>query len=62
VDFLLRVAVFVITLTAIFASMLMGVIQEGKAKYGLRYAPILIGVSFVIFFAARYLIANFLTF
>ncbi len=38
-----------IAITCFFTSLLIGVIQEGSAKRGLRYVPILIVISLIIF-------------
>jgi pilus assembly protein TadC len=58
--FLTVVLVVVISVTSLLASMLMGVIMEGKEKYGLKYAPLLITGSLIVFAVSRYIINSFL--
>lgn len=58
-DYLMKIAITVIIVTSILASVLIGVIAEGKPKYGLRYAPLILGGSLIVFAAARYLITRF---
>jgi archaeal flagellar protein FlaJ len=58
-DFLIKISYAMFVLTSLLATMLLGVIKEGKAKYGLRYViPMLIG-TFGVFFTVRYFIGNF---
>ena len=57
-EFLTNVAYVMLTLTSIFACMLLGVIQEGKVKYGLKYSPAVIIGTFTIFFIVRYFITT----
>ncbi len=49
----------VITLVAIFASLVYGIMTEGRMKFGVKRMPIFIGVGIGIFILARFLI-NFL--
>lgn len=58
-EFLTRVSFVLLTVTSVLASMLMGVIQEGKSKLGLKYAPFVIIGSFAVFFTVRRLIGGF---
>ena len=48
-DALRMFAITCIAITCFFASLLIGTIQEGSAKRGLRYTPILIAISLIIF-------------
>lgn len=57
--FLTKVAIIMLIITALLASMLIGVIREGKSKYGFKYAPLTIIGSFVVFFVVRGLISGF---
>ena len=59
-SFLFKAAIVILLLTTIFASMLIGTIKEGKPKSGLKYAPLLIGGSFLVFFVARIVIGSFI--
>ncbi len=51
--FLFYFALACMFLTSIFASLIMGMIQSAKAKDGLKYIPILMLMSFGLFFLAR---------
>jgi pilus assembly protein TadC len=59
-EFLVVLAVITIIITAVLASMLMGVIAEGKSKYGLKYAPFVVTGALLAFAAAQYLIGALL--
>lgn len=58
-DFLTKIAIVMIVVTSILASALIGVIQEGKEKQGLRYAPLIAIAGVAIFYGATILIGNF---
>ncbi len=58
-EFILGLGYVLLILTAIFASMLLGVINKGKAISGLSYAPPLMIVVLIIFIIARSLISSF---
>lgn len=58
-DFLTKVAIAMLIITSLLASMLLGAIQEGKPKYGLRYAPIVITGTLIAFVIFRHVIKNF---
>lgn len=45
-----------ISLTTFFASLIIGLIQHGQEKRGLKYMPIFMGVGLAIFFAANFAI------
>jgi archaellum biogenesis protein FlaJ (TadC family) len=60
-SFLFKAAIVILLLTAIFASMLIGTIKEGKAKYGLKLAPVIIGMTFMVFIIARIVIEKVIT-
>jgi flagellar protein FlaJ len=57
--FLVFVSIAMLVVISILASMLTGVIVEGKEKYGLRYAPLVMSGALAVFFVSRYLIAGF---
>lgn len=59
-EFLVIFSIAMITLTSLLASMLVGVIMEGKEKYGLKYAPLVITASLMIFAASRYFVSSLL--
>ncbi len=47
-----------IILTTVFGSLIIGLIQTGKEKRGLKYVPLLTGSAVFIFFAVRYVITS----
>jgi archaellum biogenesis protein FlaJ (TadC family) len=51
--FIEQVALTSLIVTSVFASMLIGVIQDGSEWYGLRYAPLFAIASVVVFYAFR---------
>ncbi len=59
VDFLLKVSIAVLIVTSILASILMGVISEGKPRSGVKYVPLLIAGTLIIFAVFRVVIGNF---
>jgi len=58
-SFLVKLSIIMLLLTSLLACILLGVIIEGKPKYGFKYSPIVIIGSLVAFFVLRYIIANF---
>jgi flagellar protein FlaJ len=60
-EFLGQVSVVTLTVTSFLACFLIGVISQGKGKYGLKYAPILIGGSLLMFFVARVVVSSLFT-
>ena len=59
-DFLTKISLFMLIMTSLLASMLMGVINEGKPKYGLKYAPTIIIGCMVVFFIAKYVVGKYI--
>ncbi|HIH42778.1 TPA: type II secretion system F family protein [Candidatus Woesearchaeota archaeon] len=57
-DFLTKMSLVMLVLTSLLASMLLGVIKEGKEKQGLRYAPMLIIGCLTVFYVSKYIIGN----
>ncbi|RLJ03535.1 MAG: hypothetical protein DRP11_00350 [Candidatus Aenigmatarchaeota archaeon] len=49
-----------IILTTVFGSLIIGLIQTGKERNGLKYMPFLTGTALVIFFVAKILISSVL--
>jgi len=47
-------------ITTIFSSLLIGLIQHGQEKRGVKFIPILAGATLVVFFVARYVIGSLL--
>lgn len=59
-EFLTSMSMFMLFLTAVLASILMGVINEGKPKYGLKYAPTVIIGCFIVFFIANHFVGTYI--
>ena len=57
-DFLLMFSIAAILITTVFGGMIMGIIDSGKEKAGIKYIPILTIIALVIFFAARMVVAG----
>ena len=51
-------AVTLLSITSIFASLIIGIIRGGKEKVGYKYIPILLVCSLAIFFLVRYVLTN----
>ena len=47
-----------IVLTTIFGALIIGLIQSGKEKRGLKYIPLLTGTGLFIFFAVKFVISS----
>jgi len=59
-DYMFKIAIVMIILTSVFASILMGVIKEGNMKYGFRYAFLLTLIGLVLFFIIKRFLGSFL--
>jgi Flp pilus assembly protein TadB len=57
-SFLIMLSVIMLSVTCLLASMLMGVINKGNMKYGLKYAPFLIPAGILMFTLARFAVTN----
>ena len=57
-DFLIMYSVLSISVTAIFGSLLIGLIQDGSEKAGMKFIPLLLPLSLAVFFIARYALQN----
>ncbi|MBU3957612.1 MAG: type II secretion system F family protein [Nanoarchaeota archaeon] len=53
---LLIFSLITIAITTFFGSLIIGLIQYGQEKRGLKYVPLFMGAAFAIFFAANFLI------
>jgi archaeal flagellar protein FlaJ len=60
VAFFNQVAIVFLVLTAIFSSMLVGVIKEGKYLHGIRYSPVVMFGAVTLFYLFRSMISGFL--
>jgi len=56
IEFLMNVSTLIIVGTSFIASLLIGVINKGKEKYGLKYAIIIVPITLIVFYAIRYYI------
>ncbi len=61
-NFLLLFSFIALLITSVFSSLIIGIIKSGREKDGLKFIPIMILVSFVIFIAVRIFVANMLKF
>lgn len=61
VDFVIKYVITSLVITSILGSMALGLISKGEEKQGLKYAPILIGVTLAVFFIIRFFIKNMLS-
>jgi len=57
-EFLLIYISISLGITSVFGGMLIGLIQEGTEKAGLRYIPIILGLSLSIFFITRFMVGK----
>jgi pilus assembly protein TadC len=57
-DFLFLFSIAAILITTVFGGLIMGIIDSGKEKAGIKYIPLLTAIALVIFFAARVMIAG----
>ncbi|HLC39894.1 MAG TPA: type II secretion system F family protein [archaeon] len=57
-DFLILYSILSISVTAIFGSLLIGLIQEGSEKAGMKFIPLLLPLSLAVFFIARIALQN----
>ena len=60
-EFLIQYSAVAILVTSIFGGLLIGLIQDGNEKAGLKFIPILLGVSFAIFFGSQFVLRSFLS-
>ncbi len=59
-SFLVLVAYALLSGNAVLSSLFIGVISQGMAKNGLRYFPLLLVVSLIVFFASRIAFSGFI--
>lgn len=57
-DFLLMFSVVSIIITTFFSGVIIGIIETGKEKGGIKYIPIFMIIALLVFFGARMLISN----
>lgn len=59
-DFIMTYAIISMLVSGVMGSLIVGQISKGKAKYGAKFIPLIVGLSLIIFFAIRAMIANVL--
>ncbi len=57
-EFLIQYSSAAIIVTSIFGGMLIGLIQDGSEKAGLKFIPMLMGIAFAVFFVAQFLLKS----
>ncbi|MCD6371419.1 MAG: type II secretion system F family protein [Candidatus Aenigmarchaeota archaeon] len=60
VNFIRNYSIAALTITSIFGGLLLGLLQEGTEKAGIKYIPILLLLNFLIFFAAKIVLQSVL--
>jgi archaeal flagellar protein FlaJ len=59
-DFIMYFSIIFMMIIDVFASLVIGLVNKGEEKQGLKFFPAIIILSIVIFFAARIFLTNFL--
>ncbi len=57
-DFLLGFSVAAIMITTFFSGLIIGLIDTGKEKGGIKYVPVFMIMALIVFFGARFLISS----
>jgi flagellar protein FlaJ len=57
-EFLMQYSALAILITSVFGGLLIGLVQEGSEKAGFKTIPLLLGVSFGVFFLLSYMLRN----
>ena len=57
-QFLMSISITMLVITGILSSMLLGVIKEGKMLYGMKYSPVVIIPSVILFYLVIYWVGN----
>jgi flagellar biosynthesis protein FliQ len=61
-DFIRAYCLLTLTFSSIFGGLLIGLLQEGREKAGLKYIPLLLAINFTIYFAARFVLSSLMGF
>ncbi|MEM5853556.1 MAG: type II secretion system F family protein [Candidatus Aenigmatarchaeota archaeon] len=61
-EFLRTYCLLTLTFSSIFGSLLIGLLQDGKEKAGVKYIPLLLAINFTIYFMARLVLATLISF
>jgi archaellum biogenesis protein FlaJ (TadC family) len=59
-SFLRGFSIATLTIASFFGSLLLGLLQEGKEKAGIKYIPILLSLNMAIYFLAKLILSNLL--
>ncbi|MCD6403333.1 MAG: type II secretion system F family protein [Candidatus Aenigmarchaeota archaeon] len=57
-EFLNLYSLVAITITSFFGGLMLGLVQEGTEKAGLKYIPLLIVISLIVYFTTRSLVSS----
>jgi Flp pilus assembly protein TadB len=57
-DFVVFYSIIVLTVTAFFASFVMGVINHGREAKGVKFIPIILAISLILFFGIRIFLSS----
>ena len=57
-EFLFLFSIVAILITTIFGGLIMGIIDSGKERAGIKYIPMLTALALIVFFAARIMITS----
>jgi len=58
-DFLLTFSYINLIITAVFGALMVALITRGNERYGIRYIPLFVVISMIIFLVVRYLVSGF---
>jgi len=59
-DFLITYSLLTLVLSSFFGSLIIGLLQDGKEKAGIKYIPIILTLNLTIYFVARLVLARFI--
>ncbi len=60
-SFMTNASLVMLVVSSILSSMLIGVISAGKEEVGLRYSPIIMLLSIIVFYIARLLVSQMIS-
>jgi archaellum biogenesis protein FlaJ (TadC family) len=58
-EFMLTFAYINLIITAVFGSLMVALITRGNEKYGIRYIPVFIAITMIVFVIVRYMVGGF---
>jgi flagellar protein FlaJ len=61
-EFIRSYCLLTLIFSSIFGSLLIGLLQEGKEKAGIKYIPLLLLINFTIYFAAKFILSSIIGF